>query len=372
MALTLPEELPRTASPRCSHFGECGGCALQDVPYEEQVKAKETALRELLGRDIEVVPAPDSYGYRHRMDYIVAFGKVGLRKKGDGKTVIDLDECPIAPERVGNVMVQAKAWIDELDVRGYNIVTNRGDLRYLTFRHAYGTDQLMVIAVTASEESSVEPLLEKLQAVADSVVWSIQPRTGDTSVGEVHRIYGRETIEASIRGRVFEISPNAFFQNNLMLVDALFEKVAEHVRGFTLDLFCGMGAIGLSVSDKIDKLVGVEVFEENIRLAKRAAERNGIEAEFIHDNANHFLAFYEGEVPDAVVIDPPRSGLAPKLIRKLNRLGARRIVYVSCNPKTFKMDLEQFEGYEWVDALGYDMFPQTPHVEMVNLLERTG
>lgn len=370
MALTLPDDLPKTATPRCSHFGECGGCSLQDIAYADQITAKEDAIEALVGRKVKVVPSPDPWEYRHRMDYIVAFGKVGLRKRGDGKSVVGLTECSIAPPRVAEVMSQAGGWIEELGIEGYNLFTNRGDLRYLTFRYAHGSGQLMIIAVTSSTESKVGPLLEKLSEVADSVVWSIQPRTGDTSVGEVHQILGRETIEQDLRGVTFEISPNAFFQNNLLLVDALFDKVAEYVQGFTLDLFCGIGAIGLTVADKIDRLVGVEVFDENIRLAKRAAERNGIEAEFINDNANHFLAFYEGETPDTVVIDPPRSGLAPKLIRKLNRLGAKRIVYVSCNPKTFVADLEQLEGYELKEVTGFDMFPQTPHVEMVSLLER--
>ncbi|HEX03757.1 MAG TPA: class I SAM-dependent RNA methyltransferase, partial [Bacteroidetes bacterium] len=119
------------------------------------------------------------------------------------------------------------------------------------------------------------------------------------------------------------------------------------------------------------KVIGVEVVEENIELAHRNVQRNNVDnVEFILDNANHFLAFYEGPTPDTVIIDPPRSGLAPKLIRKLNRLGAKRIVYVSCNPKTFVADLEQFEGYELMEAEAYDMFPQTPHVEMVTMLER--
>lgn len=109
MALTLPDDLPKTATPRCSHFGECGGCSLQDIAYTDQITAKEDAIEELVGRRVNVVPSPDPWGYRHRMDYIVAFGKVGLRKRGDGKSVVGLTECSIAPPRVAEVMAQAGA-----------------------------------------------------------------------------------------------------------------------------------------------------------------------------------------------------------------------------------------------------------------------
>ncbi|MFH0881859.1 MAG: 23S rRNA (uracil(1939)-C(5))-methyltransferase RlmD [bacterium] len=370
MVLHLPDTLSRTVTPRCVHFGECGGCTLQDVPYEDQLAAKAAEVGRLIGRTIEIVPSPDPYAYRHRMDYIIAFGKVGLRKRGDGRSVVDLKECHLVQPRVARVMNAVRKWIEELGIDTYDLVTKRGDLRYLTFRHAFSTDQLMAIVVTASEESGVEPLLDRLAAECESVVWSIQPRVGDTSVGVIHGIIGTETILQHIRGREFLISPNAFFQNNLLLVDTMFDCVAEHVRGFTLDLFCGLGAIGISVADRAERLMGVEVFEENIRLARINAEWNGVVAEFVHDNANHFLAFYDGPVPDTVVIDPPRSGLTPKLIRKLVRLGAERIVYVSCNPSSFADDLAALDGYELAEAVAYDMFPQTPHVEMVTLLEK--
>jgi len=370
MALILPEDINREATPICAHFNECGGCSLQDVDYNLQLKVKADVVSEMLGRPVEIVPSPNPYGYRHRMDYVVSLDKLGLRKRSDGKTAVDLTECHLVQSRVSDVLQLAREWIRELEVPGYDLVRNRGDLRYLTFRHAFSSDQLMITAVTSDVESVVEPLLEKLQTVAESVVWSIQPRIGDTSVGEIHKILGQESILQSIRGKEFEISPNAFFQNNLLLLDRMFDHIAQLVHGYTLDLFCGIGAIGISTIDNIDRLVGVEIFDENIRLAKLNAARNGVEAEFINDNANHFLAFYEGDTPDVVVIDPPRSGLAPKLVRKLLRLAPQRIVYVSCNPRSFMDDLIALEGYELTEAVAYDMFPQTPHVEMITCLEK--
>jgi len=371
VALPLPETLPRTVEPRCPHFGECGGCALQDVSYEDQLRVKQDVISNMLGRDVPVVPSPDPFGYRHRMDYITAFGKVGLRKKGDGKTVINLTECHLVQPRVSALLADVRDWVDELGIRGYNIVTNRGDLRYMTVRHALSSDQLMVILVTSSEETAIEPLIERLAERAESVVWSVQDRKGDDARGEVQRIVGADTLIQSVGDLDFEISPNCFFQNNLLLVDRMFDEIVKHVEGYTMDLFCGTGTIGIAAAHKASKVLGVEVMEENVELAHRNAARNHVDnIDFVLDNANHFLAFYEGDVPDTVIIDPPRSGLAPKFIRKLNRLAAPRIVYVSCNPKTYMTDLEQLEGYKLVEAVGFDMFPQTPHAELVTLLER--
>jgi tRNA (uracil-5-)-methyltransferase len=372
MALTIPDELlPRTATARCAHFGECGGCSFQDVPYEAQLAAKRSVIEGYLDRSVEIVPSPDPYSYRHRMDYVTAFGKIGLRKRGDGKSVVNLNECHIVPERANKLLPIMHEWLDELNIRGWDLVTKKGDLRYIIFRHAFSSNQLMAILVTFSKETEIMPFAERLQEHVDSVVWSVQDRVGDDSHGEVQQIWGRNVLDQSIGEFQFEISPGCFFQNNLLLVDKMYQRAASYVCGYTFDLFCGTGTIGIYASRQADKVLGVEIMDANIELAHRNIERNNVtNTEFILDNANHFLAHYEGETPDTVIIDPPRSGLAPKLIRKLNRLGAQRIVYVSCNPKTFVTDLKQFEGYELKEAEAFDMFPQTPHVEMVTMLEK--
>ncbi|MBS1262660.1 MAG: 23S rRNA (uracil-C(5))-methyltransferase RlmCD [Calditrichaeota bacterium] len=372
MALEIPEQLlARDTTPRCPHFGDCGGCAMQDVPYEAQVRAKAETVSRMLGRDVEITPSPDPYGYRHRMDYVVAFGKLGLRMRGRGDQVVDLHECHLVRPRVSALLPMVHAWLDEFGIRGFNLVTKRGDLRYITFRHAFSSDQLMAILVTASRDTAVEPLAQRLADHVDSVVWSVQPRVGDDSHGDVQRIRGHATLEQRIGRSTFEISPDCFFQNNLLLVDELYAAAAGHIRGRTLDLFCGTGTIGIHAAERAQHVTGVDVSEANIELARRNAERNRAgNVEFVTDKVNHFLAFYDGPVPDTVVLDPPRSGLAPKLIRKLNRLAAPRIVYVSCNPNTFALDIDALERYELRELRGFDMFPQTPHVELVSLLTR--
>jgi 23S rRNA (uracil-5-)-methyltransferase RumA len=371
VAIQISENIERTATPECEHYGECGGCSLQDVEYEKQVEEKSRVLSEMLGREVPVIPSPDQYHYRHRMDYITAFGKVGLRKRGDGKTVVNLTKCKIVQPRISELIPKIQGWIEEMNIRGFNIVTNRGDLRFIIFRHAFSSDQLLINVVTYNVQTAANPLIEKLKDYADSVCWSVQSRKGDDSKGTVKEVHGLQTLQQSVGDYTFEISPGCFFQNNLLLVDSMFDEIAKHVSGYTLDLFCGTGTLGIYSSKNASKVVGVEIMEENIRLANINATQNNVDnIEFITDNANHFLAHYDGETPDTVIIDPPRSGLAPKFIRKLNRLGAPKIIYVSCNPKTYLTDLEQFEGYRLESAVGFDMFPQTPHVEMVTTLVR--
>ncbi|MBD3165874.1 23S rRNA (uracil(1939)-C(5))-methyltransferase RlmD [bacterium] len=344
---------------------------MQDVPYTKQLLAKQEALQHMFLRDVDIVPSPNPYAYRHRMDFVTAFGKIGLRKKGDAKIVVKLDKCHIVDERVSYLLHRMREWMDELGVHDYNYITHRGDMRYLTTRYAPSSGQLMVIVVTGREDTTVTPLLDRLQQHAESVVWAVQPRRGDDSHGDIREIRGRETIEQDILGNTFEIGPNCFFQNNLLLLDDMFREILRHIRGLTLDLYCGVGAIGLSAAEKATRVVAVDIVEENIAFAKRNAARNSVEdVEFILDNANHFLAYYEGDTPDTVVVDPPRDGLAPKLIRKINRLGAPNLVYVSCNPKTYLRDLDLLEGYQLEEMRAFDMFPQTPHVELVTRLAR--
>jgi len=293
MALELPQDIPRTAEPRCPYFGQCGGCALQDVPYEQQVQAKAEALRTLLGRDVPVVPSPRPYAYRHRMDFVVAFGKVGLRKRGSHRTVVDLHECHLVCDRVSRLLPDLHEWIAELGIQGYDYIRHRGDLRYIVARHAFSSDQLMLIAVTASQETAVAPLLDRLRERAESVVWSVNASRGDVSFGEVQATFGQQDIRQRIGDYTFVIGPNSFFQNNLLLIHEMFAEIASHAEGFAMDLYCGVGCIGIYCSGKVEKVLAVESAAESIQLAHVNAEINCVtNADFVAEDANRFLAFY--------------------------------------------------------------------------------
>lgn len=373
MALKLPAEMPRTALPRCPYFGTCGGCALQDVEYAEQVRAKEAALRQLLGFDVPVVASPSPYNYRYKMEYVAAFGKLGFRRMGDYKQVVDLRECHLVQPRVSALLEDLHGWMEEFGVEGYDYTRHRGDLRYVVTRHAIRSDQLMVTLITASTQTRALPLLERLAGKAESVVWAVNPDITDIAYGRVERVLGSPQIRAQVGRFEFLLGPQTFFQNNLLLVEAMFEEIATHVAGYVMDLFCGVGSIGIFCSDRASRILGVESVVESVDLAQRNAEINGVRnARFVAKDANEFLVNYSGPVPDTLIVDPPRCGLSPRLIRKILRMGPGRIVYVSCNPKALAEDLPQLPNYRLSRVKAFDMFPQTPHVEVVAVLDRVG
>lgn len=373
MALKLPADLPRTALPRCPYFGTCGGCALQDVEYAEQVRAKGAALRELLGFDVPLVPSPSPYNYRYKMEFVAAFGRLGFRLMGDYKQVVDLRECHLVQPRVSALLEDLHRWTEEFGVEGYDYMRHHGDLRYVVTRHAISSDQLMVTLITASPQTRVQPILDRLADKAESVVWAVNPEITDTACGRIERVTGLPHIRQRLGRFEFLLGPQTFFQNNLLLAEAMFEEIAAHVSGSVMDLFCGVGSIGIFCSDRASRIVGVESVAESIDLAQRNAELNGVgNAWFVAQDANDFLVNYSGPVPDTLIVDPPRCGLAPKLIRKLLRMGSGRIVYISCNPEALAEDLPQFPNYRLSHVKAFDMFPQTPHVEVVAVLDRAG
>jgi tRNA (uracil-5-)-methyltransferase len=414
VTLKLPADLSRTARPRCPYFGTCGGCALQDVEYAEQVKAKAAALRELFGADVPVVPSPLPYNYRHKMEYVAAFGKLGFRRTGDYRQVVDLRECHLVPPRISELLGDLHRWIAEFGVEGYDYMRHQGDLRYVVTRQAVtcnlspvtcAADQLMVTLVTAGTQTRVGALLERLAHKAESVVWATNPHVADVACGQVQRIIGVPHIRQRVGRFEFLLGPDSFFQNNLLLVEAMFGEIAGHVSGRVLDLFCGVGSIGIYCAERATEIIGVDSKPESIDLARRNAELNGLTESpshlgargsfsaralagkppvaadtepagtscgfrFVAQDADGFVRSYAGPVPDTVIVDPPRRGLSPRLIRKLLRLGAGRIVYVSCNPLAFAGDLPRLSNYRLTSIKAFDMFPQTPHVELVAALER--
>jgi tRNA (uracil-5-)-methyltransferase len=373
VALTLPADLPRTAQPVCPYFGTCGGCALQDVEYARQVQVKQAALRDLLKRDLVLVPSPQPYGYRYKMEFVAAFGRLGFRLMGNYRQVVDLRECHLVQPRVSALLEDLHGWMRDYNIEGYDYMRHQGDLRYVVTRHAFSSDALLVNLVTGSTETRIEPLLEKLAKKVESVAWVVNSSITDAAYGQVQRILGQPEIRQQVGRFHFLLGPQTFFQNNLLLVEAMFQEIAAHVSGRVMDLFCGVGSIGVFCSDKASRIDGVETMPESIDLARRNAALNGVsQAFYTATDSSDYLTTYDGPVPDTVVVDPPRCGLAPRLIRKLLRMGPGRIVYVSCNPEAFAQDLPQFPNYALSSLKAFDMFPQTPHVELVAVLDRAG
>jgi 23S rRNA (uracil-5-)-methyltransferase RumA len=384
----LVGELARAAAPaepRCRHAVECGGCAFQDRVYEGQVAAKREALARLFAQGgildsagaaaFAVLPSPDPYSYRTRMDYVATKGRFGLRARGKFNYIVELQECHLIPPAAFDA---AKAvWLAAcaLGLPDYNIRSHEGFLRYVVVRRS-PADELLLAAVTAAGpyEAEMERLAEA--ALAQPGVagfhWLLNDSLTDLSFGAPLRHWGAAELAM---GQGLTIGPNTFFQNNTHLLGRLLDDVLAAVgasQEAVADLYGGVGTIALHLAPHVGQVVSVESVQESVELARRNAARSGVAN--VEALALDVLPFLRGQAEGAfavAVADPPRTGLGPEVCGELLRVGPRRIVYVSCNPLTQVDDLKALAGrYDLVALQGYDMFPHTPHVETVAVLDR--
>lgn len=363
----------KITTPECSHFGSCGGCLYQNIPYEEQVVQKEEKLKETLGVAVSVTPSPISYNYRNRMDFVSAFGKIGFRVRGQYKTVVDLKECHLLPQRFLPLFLKLKEAVVEYNIPQYDYLKHKGYLRYIVFRVAANTDDLLVSFVTATEEELIKPLIVIAKEEATSVNWLVHEGVSDLSSGRVYKTYNKDHITEKIGDIVYKIGANTFFQNNGFLCNQLFDEVRKNVEGRVLDLFCGTGAISLYVADKAESVFGVELVQESIEMAEENCLTNNISnCRFLTANVAEWIKTEAGlSNYDTIIVDPPRIGLGGKICRRISRLNMKKIIYVSCNPSTLRDDIAFLgDNFELTSIKGFDMFPQTPHIECVAVLKK--
>jgi 23S rRNA (uracil1939-C5)-methyltransferase len=379
----------------CPYFGVCGGCRFQDLAYGSQVAAKERQVRDALeriGRFKEpplepIVPAASHYGYRNKLEYSFTAGEggveLGFHKAGRWDEVVGIDACLLTTD-LGNAIRDAvRDWAREERLDAYDQTTGDGYLRHLLVREGRNTDQALVLLVTSpGERFETGYLVDVLRRFPEvrSIHWAINDSPGQHTNLPTRLLWGDEAIEEALLGLRFRLRPGAFLQTNTEMAEELYRLACEFA-GLTgsenvFDLYCGTGTIGLSLAASAKAVWGVEISEEAVACAIENADLNGIEnAQFFAGNVGQSLEelVERAGAPDVVVVDPPRAGLAGKSLRRTGRLGAARIVYVSCNPTTLASDLQVLRDefrYELVRCRPVDMFPHTPHVESVSLLRR--
>jgi 23S rRNA (uracil1939-C5)-methyltransferase len=379
----------------CRHFGVCGGCRFQDLAYEAQVAEKERQVRDSLvriGRFADpplepIVRAASQYAYRNKLEYSFTTTEkgvdLGFHRAGRWDEVIGIEECLLTTD-VGNaIRLAVREWAREERLEPYDQATGAGYLRHLVVREGRNTGQALVVLVTAPGER-FEPgyLVDVLRRFPEvrSIHWAINDTPAEQTNLPTKLLWGDEAIEEEILGLRFRLRPSAFLQTNTEMAERLYELAREYA-GLTgtenvYDLYCGTGTIGLALAGAARWVWGLEVSEEAVACAIENAELNGIEnARFFAGNVGQTVEELRDEAgePDVVVVDPPRAGLAGKALRRTGALGARRIVYVSCNPTTLASDLQVLRdeyGYELERCRPVDMFPHTPHVESVSALRR--
>lgn len=390
----------RRAGPRCAHFGACGGCLFQHVEYDLQLELKERHLRGTLdeagvaGAAAAMRPiagSPDLYAYRNKMEF--AFGEkhgalaLGLREKVTSsrqtyRRTLPLAECPIfgpAVERVFPVFVE---FAGENGLQGFEPATGKGHLRHLVLREGKRTGELMAVLVAAElPEVDLAGLAGRLAAAAPELRSFVHvTNTRGSDLVEFERtalVSGAPFIEEGLCGLAFRVYPPTFFQTNTAGAELLYRRIREEApitaRSRVLGLYCGSGAIELSLAGAVAKVTGVDSSPRNISNAVENALINGIEnAAFLPGTVEAILAEPLRETADVVVVDPPRAGLTAKALRRTIALGAPAVVYVSCNPASLARDLRAFAeaGYRAASLSPFDFFPHTPHLETLAVLVR--
>lgn len=391
---------PDSIVPPCPYVGTCGGCPWQRLDYPAQAKVKEDQVREALERIggltdfamAPIVPAVEHYGYRNKVEYSFAqdaeSGEVsaGFHKAGSWEEIVAVDPCLIADQRGVPVKRVVTAWANRHGLAVYDRDTQAGLLRALVVRVGHATGEVQVHLVTGPTAKGLfkgAELVDDLESEVPGLVGVLHSQTdsrAEIAFGDdpPETLWGRDWFEEELGGHTLRVRSNSFLQTNTAMANRLYELVLDVAQlrpdDVAYDLYCGLGSITLAIAPHVQEVVGVEVVAEAIECAKENAELNGVDnIEWQVGNVRPILKFAKGVWPDPtlIVVDPPRSGLVPKVVRRVCEARPERIVYVSCNPTTFAGNLPMFRehGYEPVFVQPIDQFPHTSHCELVARLE---
>jgi 23S rRNA (uracil1939-C5)-methyltransferase len=378
-----PERVPAVA--------DHPGAPWQVLPYERQLAVKaeqvDDALRRIGRLDdfaLEpIVPAVERWRYRNKLEY--SFGTAedgslvcGFHAAGSWERIVALEDCLLASERGNAARRAALEWCRARGLGAYDRRTGDGLLRNLVVREGRRTGDLQVRLVTSDQDLDLAGFADALGA--SSVVWTRAPGVAETTAGGRSEVLaGTDAIDEELAGLRFRISAEAFFQTNTEMAERLYGVAGEYagLQGWerVYDLFCGIGTIGLSLAPRAGEVWGLEIVEDAIADALANARRNEVtNARFFAGDVRLALRDLVGRAgrPDVLVVDPPRAGLSGKIVRRISEAAPKRIVYVSCNPTTLAPNAAQLAeaGYALRRVRPVDMFPQTPHIECVALLER--
>lgn len=400
---------PDRVQPFCEHFGVCGGCQWQMLPYEQQLRYKQKQVTDNLTRigrialpEIQpIIGAGDTRYYRNKMEYTFASrryipseefrqmkeqgidpgdlpGAAGFHARGFFDKVVAIDTCHLQEEPTNLIRKFAEQYAITHELPFYDIKQHQGWLRNMFVRNTT-TGELMINVVLGYEDKEhrvalLDQLLKAFPQIT-TLLYTINTKRNDSLSDLNPQVYhGKGYIMEELEGFRFKISPKSFFQTNTRQAEKLYSITREFAgltgRETVYDLYCGTGSIGIFVSRQAAKVIGVEVVADAIEDAKENAALNGLQ----------HTAFFAGDVidicddtfflqhgrPDVVITDPPRAGMHEKLVRKLLEIAAPTVVYVSCNPATQARDLALLdEKYAVTKIQPVDMFPHTLHIENV-------
>jgi 23S rRNA (uracil1939-C5)-methyltransferase len=408
-AMRVVEPSPDRVVPFCDHFGVCGGCKWQMLPYEKQLEYKQIQVTDQLTRIGHVALPPietiagsgEQRFYRNKLEFtfselsyltreeIEAAGTGEIKRKpalgfhapGMFDKVVDIHTCHLQPEPTNKIKNLLRQISQEHDLPYYDHRKQEGWLRNMVIRVAT-TGEVMVNLIVKQDRPELKMILDRLlQEVPEitSLHYTINPKVNDTIYDQtVHTYAGKGYIEEYLEDFRFKISPKSFFQTNTRQAERLYQITRDFAaltgNEVVYDLYCGTGSIGIFLSKGAKKIIGIEAVPDAIEDARLNAAWNGLEhCQFYAGDVSDIAtdAFFEAHGrPDVIITDPPRAGMHEKLIQQLLRMRAPRVVYVSCNPATQARDLQLLdEAYKVIRLQPVDMFPHTHHIENVALLE---
>ena len=380
----------------CPHFGQCGGCTYQNIPYKEQIKLKEKQIRQMMDEAVDgtyiwegVKESPAKEAYRNKMEF--SFGDeykdgpiaLGMHRRGSFHDIVNVTDCKIVDEDYRKILACTLDHARKSGLPYFHRMRHTGYFRHLLVRKAVKTGEILIDLVTTSQSADdfevwVKALFDlPLEGRIAGILHTRNDGVADVVKNEGTEIlYGQDYFYEELLEMKFKITPFSFFQTNSLGAEVLYETVREYV-GDTkdkviFDLYSGTGTIAQILAPVAEKVVGVEIVEEAVKAAKENAKLNRI------DNCT----FWAGDVlkvidsleefPDLIVLDPPRDGVNPKALEKIIGFGVERIVYIACKPTSLVRDLEMLQGrgYQVERIACVDLFPGTYHVETVVLLGR--
>jgi 23S rRNA (uracil1939-C5)-methyltransferase len=406
---------PIRVQPFCAHFGVCGGCQWQMLPYDQQLVYKHKQVFDNLTR-IAKIPLPpippilgakETQGYRNKVEYTFAtekfipfeefkamkaaglepvksIGAGGFHARGFFEKVVEIDTCYLQSEPTNEIRKTAVQFAMDNEMPFYNIKQHQGWLRNMFIRNTTKGEWMVNIILGydggEKREALLDLFLKKFPQIT-TLLYTINEKRNDSMQDLVPQVYfGNGYITESLENFDFKISPKSFFQTNSKQAESLYQVTRSFAEltgnEVVYDLYCGTGSIGIFCSQEAKKIIGVEVVADAIEDAKENARINNLTQ----------TAFFAGDVidicddaffdthgkPDVIITDPPRAGMHDKLVKKLLEIQAPLIVYVSCNPATQARDLSLLgEKYTVTKIQPVDMFPHTLHIENVVQLKRT-
>ena len=395
--LRLLEPSSCRCEPDCPNL--CGGCSLRHMRYEEELRLKKEHVDDCLRRlgkqavgTAVIHPSPLTERYRNKAIFAVdtvegkpAFGFYRPRTH----TLVPVRDCLLQSEECLRAARAVTAFMEQYEIPPYDEQSGKGTVRHIFWRESRHGDRVLCVVAArgfGGLTSALTAFLREQCPFLTGIVLNINKTRGNTVLaGEFYTLWGRPTVRENLCGNEFEVAPQAFLQINPPQAEVLYRKALEYATdnstgesagtALALDLYCGAGTVSLCLAGCFRKVIGAEIVPQAIENARENAERNGVRnAEFVCADAAEIADRLKRERlrPNAVIVDPPRKGLAESVVRDIAAMQPDRVVYISCNPSTLARDVERFTalGYRMIAAEAYDMFPRTSHVETVVLMSQ--